>query len=217
VGDARVTPAKRLFDLVVALVLAVVLLPAIAVLALAILVTDGRPVFYVSERMRTPDQPFNLWKFRTMRVVENDAGVSGGDKVDRITPIGRFLRRTRADELPQLWNVLRGDLSFVGPRPPLRRYVELCPDLYAKVLQSRPGVTGLATLVYHRTEERLLHACRTPEETEAVYVSRCVPRKAALDLIYARRRSLCLDLRLMVATVFRSLTPGRRHRDQSSS
>ena len=202
------TPAKRLFDIGAALFLGTVLLPVIVVLSVVILLTDGRPVFYVSERMKTPDRAFNLWKFRTMRVVHNDSGVSGGHKADRITPIGRFLRRTRADELPQLWNVLRGDLSFVGPRPPLRRYVELCPDLYAHVLKSRPGITGLATLVYHRTEENLLHACQTPEETEAVYVGRCVPRKAMLDLIYARRRNLCLDFRLMVATVFRRWAPG---------
>ena len=134
------TPGKRLFDLVIALVLAVVLLPVIAVLALAILLTDGRPVFYVSERMRTPDQPFNLWKFRTMRVVENDSGVSGGDKVDRITPMGRFLRRTRADELPQLWNVLRGDMSIVGPRPMMVSQKSLYPGTAYYAM--RPGITG---------------------------------------------------------------------------
>jgi len=78
------------------------------------------------------------------------------------------------------------------------------------VLQSRPGITGLATLVYHRTEGRLLDACRTPEETEAVYVTRCVPRKAALDRIYTRRKSLCFDLRLMLGTVFPRLAPVRR-------
>ena len=203
------TPQKRALDLVLALALSVVLAPVIAVIALVIMLREGRPVFYVAERMQAPGKPFHLWKFRTMQTVARDSGVSGGDKAARITPIGRWLRRTRADELPQLWNVLRGDLSFVGPRPPLRRYVELFPDLYAEVLQSRPGITGLATLVYHRTEERLLRACRTPDETEKVYVAHCVPRKAALDRIYARNRSLCLDLRLILATVFRGMVPGR--------
>ena len=97
---------------------------------------------------------------------------------------GRFLRRSRLDEVPQLWNVLKGDMSFVGPRPPLRLYVERFPELYAKVLQSRPGVTGLATLVFHRHEEKLLAACRSAAETDAVYARRCVPRKARIDLIY---------------------------------
>ncbi|SDO77116.1 Sugar transferase involved in LPS biosynthesis (colanic, teichoic acid) [Lutimaribacter pacificus] len=211
------TPGKRIFDLLVAILLLALLWPVIAILALAILVLDGGPVLYRSERMRTPQQPFTLWKFRTMRMVSDDSGVSGGDKAHRITRTGRFLRRTRADELPQLWNVLRGDLSFVGPRPPLRRYVELRPDLYADVLRQRPGITGLATLVYHRTEERLLSACRTADETERVYVTRCVPRKAALDRIYAARRSLSLDLRLMVATLFRRCAPGRFARRQSPS
>ncbi len=208
------TPLKRIFDLGAVVFLGTVLLPLIVVIPFVILLTDGRPILYISERMRSPDRAFNLWKFRTMRVVENDSGVSGGDKADRITPIGRFLRRTRIDELPQLWNVLRGDLSFVGPRPPLRRYVELCPELYAEVLKSRPGITGLATIVYHRTEECLLNACKTPQETEAVYVSRCVPRKAKLDLLYARNRNVCVDFRLMVATVFRSWAPGKQGRDK---
>ncbi len=206
------TIEKRLFDLLVALVLTIILTPVALVLAAVIIATAGRPVFYVAERMKTPDQGFNLWKFRTMRIVAQDSGVSGGDKADRITPIGRFMRRTRLDEIPQLWNVLRGDISFVGPRPPLRRYVQQFPELYGQVLRSRPGITGLATLSYHKTEERLLQACKTAEETEAVYVRRCVPTKAKLDLIYAKRRNLCFDIRLMIATVIRSLAPGNLHK-----
>ncbi|MDU8929430.1 sugar transferase [Alisedimentitalea sp. MJ-SS2] len=205
------TPQKRLFDLVLALVLILLLSPVIVIIALLILIRDGRPVFYVSERMKAVGQPFMLWKFRTMRTVARDSGVSGGDKTDRITANGRFLRRTRLDELPQLLNILRGDISFVGPRPPLRRYVEDFPDLYGPVLQSRPGVTGLATLIYHRTEERLLAACSTAEETEAVYRNRCVPAKARLDMIYARNQSVCFDAVLMLATVFRRLPLRRRN------
>jgi len=201
------TPAKRALDIVLALGLSVLLAPLAAIVALLILLCEGRPVFYVAERMKTPDQAFDLWKFRTMRPIAGDGGVSGGDKNDRISPLGRALRRTRLDELPQLYNVLRGDISFVGPRPPLRRYVEQFPDLYAHVLQQRPGITGLATLYFHRKEEALLAGCRTPEETEAVYTRRCVPRKAQIDRIYAARRTLCLDMRLIFATVFRSLLP----------
>ena len=195
------TPAKRVFDIVAALFLGAVLALPFGVLLVYLLVRQGRPIFYVSERMRAPDRPFQLWKLRTMRVVEADAGVSGGDKADRITPMGRMLRKYRADEIPQLWNVLKGDMSFVGPRPPLRSYVERFPDIYARVLQSRPGVTGLATLHYHRHEERLLKACTTPEETDATYSRRCVPRKARLDEIYSKRRNLCMDVMLMIQTV----------------
>lgn len=206
------TPGKRIMDIVLAALLAVVLSPVILGLCIWIALREGRPVFYVSERMKAPGEPFNLWKFRTMTVVAHDAGVSGGDKAARITPTGRFLRRTRLDEVPQLLNILRGDISFVGPRPPLRRYVEQFPALYAEVLKSRPGVTGLATLAYHRTEERLLAACTTPQETEAAYTRRCVPAKARLDLIYAANSSLCFDLVLMVATVFRRIPLHRRGR-----
>ena len=199
------TPAKRLTDIMLAVLMGIVLLPAIAVIAVVVLVRDGRPVFYGSERMRSIDRAFTLWKFRTMCPDPSDWGVSGGDKAQRITPLGTWLRRRRLDELPQLWNILRGDMSFVGPRPPLRRYVELRPELYARVLQQRPGVTGLATLVYHPVEERLLARCRTPEETDAAYLGRCVPAKARLDLIWARNHSLCFDMRLIWITAARAL------------
>ncbi|MEX5728044.1 lipopolysaccharide/colanic/teichoic acid biosynthesis glycosyltransferase [Rhodovulum iodosum] len=199
------TPAKRAFDVALALLLGVVLLPVLALVLLAIWVLDGRPLFYVSERMRAPGRPFMLWKLRTMRPVDTDSGVSGGDKASRITRTGRALRKFRLDEIPQLWNVLRGDMSFVGPRPPLRAYVERFPALYGEVLKSRPGITGLATLTYHAHEERLLAPCRTPEETDAVYARACVPRKARLDLIYRRHASICYDIVLLARTAGRVL------------
>src|SRR6056297_345313 len=194
---------KRALDIGVALLLALLLWPLALAIAIAIRLVDGAPVFYVAERMRGPGEPFMLWKFRTMRDAAQNEGVSGGDKAARITGLGRFLRHTRLDEVPQLWNILKGDISFVGPRPPLRRYVEMCPELYAEVLKARPGVTGLATLAFHAREEALLAACRTAEETEAVYLRRCVPAKARLDIIYRDNRTLCWDLRLMLATVVR--------------
>ncbi|HHS94919.1 MAG TPA: sugar transferase [Rhodobacterales bacterium] len=194
------TIGKRLMDIVLALLLAVLLAPVIIGLALAVLVIDGRPVFFGSLRARSPGQNFRLWKLRTMTNDSADAGVTGGDKQQRITRMGGFLRRTRLDEFPQLWNILKGDISFVGPRPPLPRYVEMFPETYAKVLKSRPGVTGLATLAYHKTEENLLKSCQTAEETEAVYVCRCIPRKAQIDLLYAKNRTLCSDLVLILVT-----------------
>ena len=197
------TPAKRTLDLVLALLLGLVLLPAALAIAAAIALLDGRPVLFGSERMMAPGRPFTLWKFRTMRPDAADRGVTGADKAARVTRTGRLLRRSRADEIPQLWNVIRGEMSLVGPRPPLRRYVEMFPELYAAVLRCRPGVTGLATLVFHRHEERLLARCASAEETEAVYVRRCIPRKARLDLIYARRRTLCGDLAILGRTLMR--------------
>jgi lipopolysaccharide/colanic/teichoic acid biosynthesis glycosyltransferase len=197
------TPLKRIFDVLAAIGLGLVLLPVIIVISAVIAVRDGRPIFYLSERMRGIDAGFQLVKFRTMRHSDVNTGVSGGDKMSRITATGRFLRRTRLDEIPQLWNVLRGDISFVGPRPPLRQYVEQCPEVYAEVLKSRPGITGLASVHYHRHEERLLSRTQNAEETDATYRGICVPRKAKIDLIYQRHRNICFDIAIMWRTVFK--------------
>lgn len=194
------TPLKRAFDIAFALLVAVIVALPFLVVLVWLLITQGRPIFYVAERMRAPDRPFLLWKLRTMTVAPAEKGVTGADKATRITPAGRFLRRSRLDEVPQLWNVLRGDMSFVGPRPPLREYVERFPQVYARVLRSRPGVTGLATLHYHLHEEMLLARCRTAAETDAVYARACVPRKARLDMIYQARRNLCLDIWIIMQT-----------------
>ncbi|UWQ39587.1 sugar transferase (plasmid) [Leisingera aquaemixtae] len=192
---------KRLFDLFFATLLILVLGPVLLLLLGWLLWKEGRPLFYVAERMKGVDQPFSLWKLRTMNVVDTDAGVSGGDKSARITRTGAWLRSKRLDEFPQLWNILKGDISFVGPRPPLRQYVEANPELYAEVLKSRPGVTGLASITYHKHEAALLARCRTPEETDAVYSRLCVPMKARLDLIYQRRQSMCFDFDLVFQTI----------------
>lgn len=199
------TISKRLLDILGALGLLLILGPFILVTALVIRALDGRPVFYISERMKTPSRGFQLVKFRTMKPVEGDSGVSGGDKSDRITRTGPFLRRSRLDELPQLWNVICGDMSFIGPRPPLRQYVERFPEIYQKVLQSRPGVSGLASIYFHSHEEHLLARSQSREETDHIYCRACIPRKARLDLIYQANRNACMDVSLMIKTVFRRL------------
>lgn len=192
---------KRLFDVVLAVLLLVPLSFVMAFIAVAILIVQGRPIFYSAERMRAPGASFKQLKFRTMLQQENDSGATGAHKHWRITPIGRFLRRTRADELPQLFNILRGDMSFVGPRPPLREYVEKFPKVYAKVLNNRPGATGLATLIYHQHEDRILARCKTAEETERAYYRRCLPAKLRIDEIYGQRRTLRLDLWILWSTI----------------
>ncbi len=207
---------RRLGEAVLAALLMVVLLPLLLGIGLALLLAQGRPVFYLQERMRAPDRAFRLVKFRTMRPVqpgEAEAVATGGHSLARVTPMGRILRETRLDELPQLFNILKGEMGFVGPRPPLRRHVEACPELYARVLRLRPGVTGLASILFHRHEAWLLSAARTPEETEAIYIRRCIPRKARLDLIHQRNRSLALDLYILYLTAATLLPlPGRRAR-----
>lgn len=195
------TWSKRLLDLFFVLLLMILLGPILLGLLLWLLLKEGRPLFYVAERMTTPTRSFRLWKLRTMTVVDSDSGVSGGDKTARITRTGAWLRAKRLDEFPQLWNILVGDLSFVGPRPPLRQYVESHPEIYAEVLKSRPGVTGLASIVYHKHETRLLERCRDAAETDATYSRICIPAKARLDLIYQRHQSICYDFDLVFQTI----------------
>ncbi|WP_417205892.1 sugar transferase [Antarctobacter sp.] len=201
-----------LLDFLYAVGLTILISPLILYVAFVVWRNDGWPIIYRSERMRSPDRAFLLWKFRTMKRDPSDSGVTGPSKSARITPTGAWLRRKRLDELPQLWNILRGDMSFVGPRAPLRHYVEKYPEIYAEVLKERPGVTGMASMAYHRAEERLLSETRTAEETEEVYCRRCIPRKARLDLMYAQRRNPCTDQRLMWATVFKGVSMHRRRR-----
>ncbi|MEP2785091.1 MAG: sugar transferase, partial [Pseudoruegeria sp.] len=126
------------------------------------------------------------------------------------TPYGAFLRKYRLDEIPQLWNILKGDMSFVGPRPELPDYVLDNPALFSRVLQSRPGITGLATILYHRQEETVLAKCNTPEETDAAYVRICLPRKAKLDIIYQQNWSFCFDLKLIFGSVGKLVDRGLR-------
>jgi lipopolysaccharide/colanic/teichoic acid biosynthesis glycosyltransferase len=200
------TPSKRLFDLIL-LALLFPILGTVLVLFLGVMFLRGeRAFFYISERMKSPTEPFMLIKLRTMTPDAADSGVTGADKGDRITPMGRLLRRGRLDELPQMWNILKGDISFVGPRPPLRTYVERFPDIYNQVLISRPGVTGMASLFYHRHEERLLARCKTAAETDATYGRICVPAKARLDLIYQKHASVCLDIWVIVKTLARLIS-----------
>lgn len=203
---------SRARDLVLALALALLLAAPFALLLLWLRAREGRPLFHVAARAGAGGRPFRLWKLRTMRPAVADAGVSGGDKAARVTPAGRWLRRCRLDEIPQLWNVIRGDMGLVGPRPPLPAYVARFPDLYGRVLAGRPGITGLATLVFHAHEERLLARCATAAETEAVYVRRCIPRKARIDLLWQARHGPGLDLWLMVLTLARAAGIGRGRR-----
>lgn len=191
---------KRILDLVLVVILSAILVVPFSILLIVMIFKDGFPLFYVAKRMKGIGQPFCLWKLRTMTVSDAEIGVSGGDKVWRITPLGAFIRRARMDEVPQLWNVLKGDMSFVGPRPPLPEYVERFPEIYVKVLKSPTGITGLASLKYHGVEERILAACQTAEETDRAYAEICVPAKARLDLLYQKNWSICLDLKLIWET-----------------
>lgn len=192
---------KRLFDLTLSLLLLPLLLPVIGVIALVQLLWEGRPIFYRAQRMKSPTARFTMLKFRSMTHVEGEVGVSGGDKADRVTPLGSFLRRTRFDEFPQIFNVLAGDMSLVGPRPQSPEFVERFRHLYDDILSVPPGITGLDSVKIYRYEGRLLAASTSPAETDAIYTRRCLPRRYRLNHIYLRNRSAVLDLWIIWLTL----------------
>ncbi len=204
-GLAPALRRKRVFDLTLLGVTSPLTLPLAALIALLVLVLEGRPILYRARRAGQFAGAIDVWKFRTMRPQTCEIGVSGGAKLVRVSRFSTLLRRARLDELPQLINILRGEMSFVGPRPPDLRYVHMFPELYAQVLAIPPGLTGLATLRMHRFEGRVLSHCDTPEETERIYCRRCIPRKARLDLIYlgrlTRPGALRFDIWLLAGSV----------------
>ena len=189
---------KRIFDVSLSAFGLLLFLPLGLIIAAIVKVSDGGPVFYVQTRVGRYGRPFRIWKFRTMIVNADRKGLSVTSGRDlRITPVGRILRKTKLDELPQLWNVLKGEMSFVGPRPEVPRYVELYTAEQREILALRPGITDLATIAF-RNEEELL---RGAVDVEAFYVQHCLPRKIELNLAYARRANVVRDLWLLVQTV----------------
>jgi len=190
--------AKRSFDVVVAALGLVAVSPVLLLLAAAVKLADGGPVFFCQERVGQGGRLFRIWKFRTMVVNAERLGLGvtrDGDA--RVTPVGRWLRKSKLDELPQLWNVLVGEMSFVGPRPELPRYVARYTESQRAVLQLKPGITDLATLAFRDEEELLARAA----DVETCYVGFCLPRKIELNLEYARRASLGRDVQIILRTL----------------
>lgn len=189
---------KRAFDLLFALVFLLVLLPLLVLFALAVALTSPGGAFFRQERVGKGGVPFRLLKFRTMRPGSEAQGqLTIGGRDPRITGVGYFLRKTKLDELPQLWNVLAGEMSVVGPRPEVPKYVALYTEEQRAVLSVRPGITGMASIHYIDENELLARAA----DPEQAYVHEVMPAKLALDLRYVRERSFALDLKIILATV----------------
>jgi lipopolysaccharide/colanic/teichoic acid biosynthesis glycosyltransferase len=188
---------KRGFDITASALGLMVLSPLLLLIVLVIRLTSPGPVLYKATRTGRGGRAFTLYKFRSMIINAADRGpgiTTSGDP--RIIPIGRLLRRTELDELPQLWNVLRGDMNLVGPRPEDPRYVALYTPAQRAIFDMRPGITSLASLRY-RNEETLLDG----SEWETHYVQEILPAKLALDLDYARRATLWHDLLIILRTI----------------
>jgi lipopolysaccharide/colanic/teichoic acid biosynthesis glycosyltransferase len=190
--------AKRLYDLFFSCCGLVVLSPLFLLIGALIKIADGGDVFYCQIRIGLHGRPFRIRKFRTMVPAAEQAGpfvTKDGDA--RITGIGRILRKTKLDELPQLWNVLRGEMSLVGPRPEVPRFVEHYTPQQREILRYKPGITDLATLFF-RDEETLLGKADSLEE---FYIRQCIPRKLRLNQEYAERANLFSDTWIILRTL----------------
>jgi lipopolysaccharide/colanic/teichoic acid biosynthesis glycosyltransferase len=187
----------RAFDVSCAVCGLLFLLPLFFVIAVAIKLDDGGPVFYRQNRAGRNFRNFRLWKFRSMITNADSFGLLTAPEDSRVTRTGRWLRRHKLDELPQLFNVVTGDMQLVGARPEVERYVEMFRLQYAIVLQDRPGITDPATLAY-RHEELLFS---TPQISQQ-YIETILPAKLRLSLEYQFRRTFGSDLRIILQTIF---------------
>lgn len=198
--------AKRAWDILAALAGLLLLWPAMLLVALLIVVTDGRPVLFRQKRVGIHGTDFMLLKFRSMtpsKEAENGSFEAGSQS--RVTSVGRLLRRTKIDELPQLWNVLLGSMSLVGPRPEVRKWVQVYPERWEIVLTVRPGITDPASIVY-RDEEELLAKSSSPETT---YRDIILPHKLDLYEAYVLRRTFWGDISILARTFLAVVRRGR--------
>lgn len=189
---------KRIFDFILAIFLLLILLPFMLFCALLVKLTSAGPVFFCQDRGGRGGKYFKILKFRSMTVKKESDGKDFDPGSDaRVTGIGKLLRKSKMDELPQLINVLKGDMSLVGPRPEVRVYIELYPERWEKVLSIRPGITDPASISF-RNEEELLAEAANPEEE---YRNVILPRKLDIYEEYVANISFFKDLKILLATV----------------
>jgi len=195
---------KRIFDFTVSLVFLILLSPFFILIMAGIIIFDSRPVLFRQMRVGVNGSDFLLNKFRTMRVMRGaTSGTFDAGDTSRITRIGAFLRKTKLDELPQLWNVFKGDMSLVGPRPEVRKWVDAYPERWANVLTVKPGITDPAS-IYYRNEEKLLAQADDPV---ACYRDQILPHKLDLYEEYVRTRTFWGDIALIFKTIMLVLFP----------
>lgn len=192
--------AKWIFDRLMAFVGLLLLCPILLVVAILIKIkmADG-PIIFKQKRVGLNGQLFTMYKFRTMTVNHGGSSVSVAGE-SRITPLGQVLRKYKLDELPELWNVLIGDMSFVGPRPDVPGYADILVGTDRDVLKLRPGITGPASLKY-ANEEEILAKVKNPKEYNDTVI---FPDKVKINLDYYKKHSLFGDIKLIFATIFRS-------------
>jgi len=191
---------KGLFDILVSLLALIILLPFLLIISIWIVLDSRGGVFYSQKRVGRNNHDFMLLKFRSMRPDSDQKGLlTIGGRDPRITRAGYFLRRTKLDELPQLLNIISGQMSIVGPRPEVRKYVELYTEEQLKVLEVKPGLTDYASLAY-MNESEILSQHSDPEKA---YIEIIMPAKLELNLKYIRERSMVKDIAIILKTILR--------------
>jgi len=195
--------SKRLFDITFSLLGLILIFPILLLIALIIKLDSKGPILFIQGRVGKNNKDFKIFKFRTMRIQSDKKGLlTLGNKDSRITKIGYFLRRYKIDEFPQLFNILKGDMSFVGPRPELRYYVNFYNEDDMKIFKVRPGITGLASLKY-RNEVELLKAAEDPE---TFFIETIIPDKLKYNKEYIKRQNFFFDLKLIGLTIIKVIT-----------
>lgn len=193
---------KRFFDLCGSLVLTVLLSPVMLVIAILIKAEDGGPVFFRQERVTTYGRVFRIFKFRTMIVDADKKGPLVTGKADsRITKVGSKLRHLRLDELPQVLNIVTGDMSFVGTRPEVKKYVDQYTEEMKATLLLPAGVTSLASIAFKEEDEMIAHYAELGESTDEAYRNHILPRKMRYNLDYLKKAGVAQDIRIMIKTV----------------
>ncbi len=189
---------KRLFDIVFSFVGIVILSPVLVIISLIVALSSKGGSFYKQKRVGKDNKDFTLYKFRSMRVdSDKQSLITIGNKDSRVTPIGYYLRKYKIDELPQLFNVLKGDMSFVGPRPEVRYYVDMYTDKQKQVLNVRPGITDPASIAF-RNENELLAQQPNPKQ---YYITSIMPEKLRINLEYINNRSFSKDIKIILQTI----------------
>ena len=190
---------KRLFDITASFFGILILSPLLIFIGLWVGLSSKGGVFYKQIRVGKNNKDFKLYKFRSMRVNSDKQGLlTVGSKDSRITKAGYFIRKYKIDELPQLINVLKGDMSFVGPRPEVRRYVDLYSEEQMKVLSVRPGITDPASIKY-RNENDILSSQSNPEQ---YYIQHIMPDKLKINIDYINTRTFVKDIKIIFQTIF---------------
>lgn len=194
---------KRCFDFVFALIGLVFLSPFFVIIIILIKFDSPGPVFFIQKRVGMNNKDFNIYKFRTMRVQSDNKGLlTIGNHDSRITKAGYILRRYKIDEFPQLINIIKGDMSFVGPRPELRHYVNYYSEDDMQIFKVRPGITGLASLKYRNEVELLKKA----DDPETFFIETIIPDKLKYNKEYIKRRNFFFDLKLIGLTIIKVIT-----------